>query len=1510
MAKIKLKSKLNKSAKSEWEIVDGSIMQNGGEIDLQKTNQDANNYLKNWYSERIPFLYPDKKFEENKNYENVISIPELQETKKHDDATAYFNSLKPNKIFYNNSIDKSRVKDSMVHENKHRYDYYLPEYFKKDSEYLKKITPDLLINRKDFTELPEEKKKNVEPIVKEITKAKKYLTSPEEVTARIQKWRYENKISPTEVITKEKYKTLQKPADLDVFYNEDQIIDMLNKLSENKLEDVQPNKAKYGTSISQQGYRDDSGVKVGKSKIEGKGLLTNKQFGLNDIIGLSHIDDQPVGDIGNYHNHSDKPNAKSIKIGNQRFLIPIRPLKKGEEITTDYRQQPELEQPENFGKSGKERVMQDGGNFKNYNWKENREYKNNPANLNSRGGLDVGVSKNLPFGFNSSAGVGFDEDKVNYRAGLGYNNKGLDVNTDYNSSGRLNANVNYDSPVGLNAGFKYSNNKGEKTYSGNLGYSSEKIPVGLNTGYTHTSEGHNANADLNFNTKNINGNFGYEYNQGNNNHSFNAGVNIPFLSGMGNVDINSNYNLGDKQPSVNVGGTFKFENGGFFPIMKDGGQYLTVDGEYHRVYRNAEGDIMVNHPKEDKGKWDTINLTDKSDANTIAEGVASVKKWHKENPYAFGGNVMLERYEAGGELIKRADGSYSKRGLWDNIRENAGSGKKPTKEMLKQEKKIKASEKKANGGSIGEWEILEDTPIMQTGGRKPLEISDPREFKIRQQAYQDSTDLYNYSQLQKKVEPKSNSSILNAINNRLWNPNGSNYVKSHFDELRQEQISDIKNNNYNQDRKDNKYKPLWNLGDSLVLNNPNIIYTNEYDSPDIAHKTIKPISTYYGDAGNDVYQKPVEPVVYKPTILDATLPASISTVTPSTTSTYESLEPLRPKQTSIELPQLNTQISQEQQQLEFNNIPFKKGSYFTVDREGQQSGGAGFSDRRTQMTDYYDNKTGKKLGAYPKKELGGNIETESEWEILPEAKDGKKIKPKYEWSNQQTTTPSITVQGNNNVSRTEGNRKLTKQETEQLRLYNEIQNQLNKEREYNQRKQNIQQSIEAQGQPLSTENLKTQTQATGDKLSFAMNTPYGNPNQYPVASQYINALDEINPFKMVGDMASGLGSAPQDVKEGNYLKAAMSVTTPLAAGALAGMGTQGTKQFVNELVNPFAGMSVKNLTSLKNTFSDNALGITKGVEDLVKGRPFFETFPITNNQKAKIIQKQNESFKEGLDFTKKWYYPDDITMRPEVKSRIIALEPNIENVDKSRYLTGLYDGNPLFNVKNKLIKEGDEQFSSLSKEAQQYIIENKGKIAGVNMGDESITLRNHGVYYYPPEEIGNTAAHELAHSAQELGSLSFKGKNMGIGFPWGDQTTKYYPETSYFSSNRSTEIGNRFKDALKQAKKSKDGVYKYDTWLSSPNELHSELSSARLNFAKKYNLKPKDMQDLSDNQISKLINDFNLNKHFKKQTPLKEKIELVKLLPAIGGIGAFNLNQTEQKQSGGKVNTDWVIIKD
>lgn len=50
------------------------------------------------------------------------------------------------------------------------------------------------------------------------------------------------------------------------------------------------------------------------------------------------------------------------------------------------------------------------------------------------------------------------------------------------------------------------------------------------------------------------------------------------------------------------------------------------------------------------------------------------------------------------EMMKRKDGSYSKRGLWDNIRAKKGSGKKPTKEMLKQEAKIKKDAVKKGKG--------------------------------------------------------------------------------------------------------------------------------------------------------------------------------------------------------------------------------------------------------------------------------------------------------------------------------------------------------------------------------------------------------------------------------------------------------------------------------------------------------------------------------------------------------------------------------------------------------------------------------------------------------------------------------------------------------------------------------------------------------------------------------------------------------------------------------------------
>jgi len=62
----------------------------------------------------------------------------------------------------------------------------------------------------------------------------------------------------------------------------------------------------------------------------------------------------------------------------------------------------------------------------------------------------------------------------------------------------------------------------------------------------------------------------------------------------------------------------------------------------------------------------------------------SKSEWKKKRN---GGPVKKAK---AGAMIKRADGSKSRHGLWDSIRENKGSGKKPTAAMLKQEKKIKA----------------------------------------------------------------------------------------------------------------------------------------------------------------------------------------------------------------------------------------------------------------------------------------------------------------------------------------------------------------------------------------------------------------------------------------------------------------------------------------------------------------------------------------------------------------------------------------------------------------------------------------------------------------------------------------------------------------------------------------------------------------------------------------------------------------------------------------------------
>jgi hypothetical protein len=128
-----------------------------------------------------------------------------------------------------------------------------------------------------------------------------------------------------------------------------------------------------------------------------------------------------------------------------------------------------------------------------------------------------------------------------------------------------------------------------------------------------------------------------------------------------------------------MGKITKVPNG---PLIKKKGPYagstLKAGG---KVKKAQNGTSEYSDPKP---LFDKIKKTKDSINN------ATIKL--KEDKFKSKMNYLKSKLKKAktGDMIKRADGSYSKRGLWDNIRANKGSGKKPTAAMLKQERKIKA----------------------------------------------------------------------------------------------------------------------------------------------------------------------------------------------------------------------------------------------------------------------------------------------------------------------------------------------------------------------------------------------------------------------------------------------------------------------------------------------------------------------------------------------------------------------------------------------------------------------------------------------------------------------------------------------------------------------------------------------------------------------------------------------------------------------------------------------------
>jgi hypothetical protein len=85
------------------------------------------------------------------------------------------------------------------------------------------------------------------------------------------------------------------------------------------------------------------------SNIQGRGAFAQEKYPegtiidkLHDILGQGQY---KFYELGKMYNHSETPNCKNIMKDNTRYLVTIKPIKQGEELTADYRLQPDLEQP-------------------------------------------------------------------------------------------------------------------------------------------------------------------------------------------------------------------------------------------------------------------------------------------------------------------------------------------------------------------------------------------------------------------------------------------------------------------------------------------------------------------------------------------------------------------------------------------------------------------------------------------------------------------------------------------------------------------------------------------------------------------------------------------------------------------------------------------------------------------------------------------------------------------------------------------------------------------------------------------------------------------------------------------------------------------------------------------------------------------------------------------------------------------------------------------------------------
>ncbi len=85
------------------------------------------------------------------------------------------------------------------------------------------------------------------------------------------------------------------------------------------------------------------GLTIKHSEIEGLGLFATKQFPIGTRFGISHIKNDFFPDgyirtpLGGFYNNSENPNCESVEEGEYKYLVSLKEINEGDELTSTYR---------------------------------------------------------------------------------------------------------------------------------------------------------------------------------------------------------------------------------------------------------------------------------------------------------------------------------------------------------------------------------------------------------------------------------------------------------------------------------------------------------------------------------------------------------------------------------------------------------------------------------------------------------------------------------------------------------------------------------------------------------------------------------------------------------------------------------------------------------------------------------------------------------------------------------------------------------------------------------------------------------------------------------------------------------------------------------------------------------------------------------------------------------------------------------------------------------------------